>query len=133
MASNSANLWNSSVRRVTQGREPAANPGGKPYSTCGCQLVFALDKVPGDGLEALGAAAVRLQGREGFVDQVGGVALALLDAEYGRPSRLFGGQVLACRFAQVSRIDRHVEHVVHDLKSQPGLAAECVERGDIRC
>ena len=64
-------------------------------------LVLPLDQVAGDGFEAVGAAAVGLQGGESFFDEAGGVALALFEAVDGWPGGFFGGLILARGLAQV--------------------------------
>jgi hypothetical protein len=91
-----------------------------------------LDEVAGYGFEAVGADAVGLEGGEGFFDELGGVALALLDAVDGGPGGFFRGQVLAGGLAQLRRVHGHVEHIVHDLEGQAGFAAEAVEAGQHR-
>src|ERR1039458_1590633 len=90
-------------------------------------LAFPLNKIAGYGLESVGAAAIGREGRKGFLDQLGGVALALLDTENCRPGRFFSGFVFACGLAQMSRIYRQVQNIVHNLKCEACLAAKLVQ------
>ena len=62
--------------------------------------VFALDQVAGDGFEAVGAAAVGIERGEGLVDELRGVAPALLDAIDCRPGGFFRGLIFAGGLAQ---------------------------------
>ena len=94
-------------------------------------LVLSLNEVAGYGFEAVGAGAIGFERGEGFFDEGGGVALALLDAVDGGPGGFFCGLVFAGGFAQMRGIDGHVEDVVDDLEGQSGFAAEGVEAGDI--
>lgn len=64
-------------------------------------LILPLNQVARHRLQSLGAAAIRLKRGEGFLDQLGGVALALLDAVNRRPGSLFCGHILARCLAQL--------------------------------
>src|SRR5579863_6025679 len=106
----------------------------KSASTClptprktGNPLVLPLHQITSHRLQAVGAGAVGRQCGKGLFDEVGGVPLALLDAEDGGPRGLLGRLILAGGLAEVSGVDGHVEHIVDDLKSKPGLASEGVE------
>src|SRR5271166_2388673 len=107
-------LENFSCRyRGGMGREAHATAGQEASATNACRccaisscrslqvLVFALDQKAGDGLESIGAAAIRFESGKGFFDEPRSVALALFDAVDGRPCGLFRGQVLPCCLAQL--------------------------------
>jgi hypothetical protein len=94
-------------------------------------LVFPLHQVAGDGFQAVGARAVGLENGEGFFDEAGGVALALLDAENGRPGGFFGSLVFTGCLAQVSRVHGQIEYIIDDLKGQTGLAAKEIQAGSV--